>query len=206
LWKSSSVIEEVQRTRDKSDMIAHYYFNSKDPTKCDLRGLLASLVTQLGDSSDRYLGAIFQLHANRPNVSERPSETELARLLKSFPGLQAQNSIYIIIDGIDNCPNTGTKSARRKVLEFLEDLVRSRHSNLHICITSSPKKDMQRYLNLLASSTRDRRVTLHEQDGQMEDIKIYISDFVKKDEGMQTWPDGDKERFVEVLSDQGGGM
>jgi hypothetical protein len=186
-------------------MIAYYYIDSKDPAKCDLRGLLASLLTQLGDNSGLYLNAISQLHRENQYGSEQPSEETLARLLKGLLDLQAQNSIYIIIDGVDNCSNTettGTKSARKKVLEFLEDLVRSKHSHLYICITSSPVKDMQRTLKLLAPSTR--RVVLHEEDGQMEDIKLYISHVVQKD--MQTWPAKDRDLIVETLSERAGGM
>lgn len=186
-------------------MIAYYYIDSKDPAKCDLRGLLASLLTQLGDNSSLYLDAIFQLHSKHRNGSEQPSEAALARLLKGLLELQAQYSIYIIIDGVDNCSNTGTtetKSARKKVLEFLEDLVRSKHSNLYICITSSPVKEMQRTLKLLAPSTR--RVVLHEEDGQLEDIKLYISHVVHKD--MQTWPPKERDLIVETLSERAGGM
>jgi hypothetical protein len=189
-------------------MMAYYYFNSGDPDKRNLWGLLTSLVTQLGEGSDRYLTSISQSHTSHRNGSEPPSENELARLLKGFPGLQTQYNIYIIIDGVDKCPNTGAtgaKSARRKVLEFLEDLARSRYPNLHLCITSSPEEDMERYLNLLASSSRDRRVNLDKQDAQKEDIKRYISHFVKEDVGMQKWPDGIKEDFIDTLSERGDG-
>jgi hypothetical protein len=189
-------------------MIAYYYFDNKDPAQYDLWGLLASLVTQLGEGSDSYLTSISQSHASHRNGSDPPSENELARLLKGFPGLQTQYNIYIIIDGVDKCPNTGStgaKSTRKKVLEFLEDLARSRYPNLHLCITSSPEEDMDRYLNLLASSSRDRRVNLDRQDGQKEDIKRYISEFVQHDYGMQRWPDGIKEDFIETLSKRGDG-
>lgn len=202
-WKSSSVIEDVKRTRDpKSDIIAYYYFDAKDPAKCDLRGLLASLLTQLGDSSGLYLGVISQLYIRHSNGSEQPCEGVLGRLLKSLLEVQPQTSIYIIVDGVDNCPNTntGAKSARKKVVEFLEGLVRSRLSNLYICITSSPEEDMQRCLKVLAPPTR--RVSLHEQDGHMEDIKRYTTHFIQNDKDMQTWPAGDKDILFKALSEE----
>ena len=188
-------------------MILYYYFDSKDAAKCDLRGLLTSLLMQLCDSSSLSLGLVSQLYANHSHGSEQPCEGTLTRLLKNLlERLLSQSSIYIIIDGVDNCPNTnsGTTSARKKVLEFLERIVRSRHSNLHICITSSPEGDMQRSFKILAPSAR--RVTLHEQKGQMEDIKSYIHHFIHEDKDMQTWPAGDQDLVFKTLSEKAGGM
>ena len=209
LWNSSSIIEDIKCAEDlKSDMILFYYFDSKDAAKGDLRGLLASLLMQLGDSSGPFLDVVFQLYIKHGHGSEQPCEGALARLLKSLLE-RSQSSIYIIIDGVDNCPNspntnTGTKSARKKVLEFLEGIVRSRYSNLYICITSSPEGDMQRSLKILAPSSR--RVILHEQKGQMEDIESYISHFIQNDTDMQTWPAGDKDLVFKTLSERASGM
>jgi len=50
----SSTIEEVNRTRNKSEIIVRYYFDSKKPDKRNLLGLLASLVTQLCESCKRH--------------------------------------------------------------------------------------------------------------------------------------------------------
>jgi len=58
----SSIIEEVSRTRSKSEIIARYYFDSKKPDKRNLRGLLASLVTQLCESSKRHPESMHTLH------------------------------------------------------------------------------------------------------------------------------------------------
>jgi hypothetical protein len=206
LWNSSSIIEDIKPTEDpKSDMILYYYFDSKDAAKCDLRGLLASLLMQLGDSSGRFLDVVFQLYIKHGHGSEQPCEGVLARLLKGL--LEgSQSSIYIVIDGVDNCPNTdtGTKSARKKVLGFLEGIVRSRNPKLYICITTSPEGDMQRSLKILAPSSR--RVILHEENGQMEDIKSYISHFIQNDADMKTWPAGDQDLVFKTLSERAGGM
>jgi hypothetical protein len=57
--------------------------------------------------------------------------------------LEGQPAIYIIVDALDECPNTsGMPTPREKVLEFLEDLVDSQLPNVHICVTSRPEFDI----------------------------------------------------------------
>jgi hypothetical protein len=56
--------------------------------------------------------------------------------INSMLDLPGQIQTCIIVDALDECPNnTGTPSARERVLNFVEDLVQSNHSNLFICIT-----------------------------------------------------------------------
>jgi len=113
--------------------------------------------------------------------------------------LEGQRPIYIVIDAMDDCPNpTGPKSARKKVLIFVEELVRSRYSNLYICVTSSPEQDIKRTLNLLTPTLRI--VELHDEAGQKEDIKSYIRSFVKDNQETRTWTRDDQDLFVNTLS------
>jgi hypothetical protein len=95
------------------------------------------------------------------------------------------------VDTLDECPNTiGTPSAREEVLDFVEDLVGSNHLNLFFCVTSRPEQDIQTILNPLTPASR--RVSLHEEGGQREDIDSYIRSFVLKDRAMRRWR-GDRE-------------
>jgi hypothetical protein len=137
--------------------------------------------------------------------SEQPSETGLARCLRQMLELPGQVPIYIIVDAIDECPNnTGTPSPREKVLMFLEDLIGSKHSNLHLCLTSRPEHDIQAILNRLA--TGSRRVSLHEEGGQRDDITDYVRAFVQNDKAMRRWREEDKELVIRTLSERADGM
>ncbi|KAI0000135.1 hypothetical protein BJV74DRAFT_821797 [Russula compacta] len=207
---SSAIIEDIKNSREaKSDLIAYYYFDANDVAKRDVQGLLASLVMQLqlGDDSHRCLALLYRLYTSCRHGSVQPSEAALTRCLKNMIVLQEQldQSVYVIIDGVDNCPNpTGTVSARKKVLELVEDLDRSRYSNLHLCITSSPEQDIKTILNLLIPSSR--RVTLHKADGQKEDIKNYIRSFIQRDQKMQKWTADEKKLVVDTLSERADGI
>ena len=119
--------------------------------------------------------------------------------------LRGQLPIFVIVDALDECPNVaGTPSAREEVLTLLEDLVGTRHSNLFICVTSRPEHDIQMVLNPLTSASR--RVFLHEEGGQREDIKSYVHSFVRKDRTMRRWRKEDRDLVITTLIDRAGGM
>jgi hypothetical protein len=109
------------------------------------------------------------------------------------------------MDALDECPNnTGTPSAREKVLEIVEEIVRSNNSNLFVCITSRPEQDINAALNPLTPPSR--RVSLHEEGGQRQDINNYVRFFVQSDRAMQRWRAEDKELVIRGLLERAQGM
>jgi len=114
----------------------------------------------------------------------------------------AQQPIYIIVDALDECPNSsGMPTPREVVLDLLEDLVRLGIPNLHICVTSRPEIDIKKVLGPLASA-----VSLHDEIGQQMDISNYVSTVVYSDRMMRRWRSGEKELVVEELSKKADGM
>jgi hypothetical protein len=189
----------------ESVSIAYYYFDFKDASKRDIRGMLTSLLFQLGDRSDRYWGVLHQLYTKCRDGSEQPSDVNLIGCLKSMLRLPGQVPIFVILDALDECPSsTGTPSAREKALNFVENLVASNYSNLFICITSRPEQDIQTVLNPLTSARRC--VSLHEEHGQREDINRYVRSFVRDDRTMRRWREEDKELVINTLSERADGM
>ena len=203
---SSAIIEEIKHSRKSgSVLVAYYYFDFKDAAKRDVRGLLTSIILQLVDDSDPCWHLLSQLHKTCHDGSEQPSEAALAQCLNSMIDLPGQFPTYIIIDALDECPNNiGTPSARERVLDCVEDLVQSNHSNLFICITSRPEQDINTVLNPLTPPSR--RISLHEEGGQMEDINSFVRSFVLNDRTMRRWRTEDKELVIRVLSERAQGM
>jgi hypothetical protein len=206
LLSSSAIIEEIKRIRkSRSALVAYYYFDFKDAAKRDVRGLLTSLLLQLVDDSDPCWVLLSQLYKTCRDGSEQPSETALAQCLNSMLDLPDQIPTYIIIDALDECPNNiGTPSARERVLDFVKDLMLLKHSNLFICITSRPEQDINTALNPLTPSSR--RVSLHEEGGQTEDIHSFVCSFVVNDRTMRRWRAEDKELVIRELSERAQGM
>jgi hypothetical protein len=184
-------------------LVAYYYFGYKDSSKRVLRDLLASLVFQLGDDSVRCWSVLYQLYTKC--LSDQPSNAALAECLGNMLELPRQLPIFIILDALDECPNaTETPSACEKALDFLDNLVESEHANLFIGVTSRPEQDIQSVFNPLTSSSR--RVSLHDEAGQREDINRYLRSFVQTDRAMQRWKEEDRELVINTLSERAKGM
>ena len=189
----------------RTALVAYYYFDFKDAAKRDLRGLLTSLLLQLVDDSASCWGLLSQLHKECRDGSDQPSDIMLAKCLKNMLNFPGQIRTYIIIDALDECPNNiRTPSAREKVLNFIEDLVESKQSNLFICITSRPEQDITTILDPLTPSSR--RVSLHEEIGQRRDINSYVRSFVQSDRAMRRWRMEDRELVIDMLSKRANGM
>jgi hypothetical protein len=165
--------------------------------------LLPSLVTQLSSSSDRCLDILFHLYIAHGDGAEKPSEGALKRCLKEMLTFPDQHPVYLIIDALDECPNTsGMPSPREQVLDLLKELVELSLPNLHLCVTSRPEVDIRHALEALTSL----RVSLHEQSGQKKDIIDYVTSVVQSDPKMRRWRDEDKTLVIETLSERADGM
>jgi hypothetical protein len=119
--------------------------------------------------------------------------------------LPDQRPIYLVIDAIDECPNsTGIPSPRERVLQLIRELVELHIPNLHICVTSRPEVDIRDVIDPLTS----RQVSLHDQSGQQEDIVGYVKSVVYSDSEpiMKGWRIEDKELVIEILSERADGM
>ena len=191
--------------KSRSALIAYHYFDYKDSAKRNVRGLLTSFLFQLSNDSDRCHDVLYELYKGCQDGSEQASEADLAKCLKAMVDLPERLAIFLIIDALDECPSTtGTPSAREEVLDFVEDLVGAKLSNLFICITSRPEHDIQAVFNPLTSPSC--RVSIHEEQGQKEDIKNYIRSFVHTDRAMRRWREEDKELVITTLSERAQGM
>jgi hypothetical protein len=57
--------------------------------------------------------------------------------------LPDQGPVYLIMDALDECPDTSDiPSAREQVLDLVKDLVGLQLPNLHLCVTSRPEVDI----------------------------------------------------------------
>ena len=119
--------------------------------------------------------------------------------------LPDQRPVYLIMDAIDECPNSsGIPTPRKRVLHLIQELVELRLSHLHICVTSRPEIDIRDVLGSLTSL----KVSLHDQTGQKEDIANYIKSVVCSDSEpiMKRWRPEDKKLVIETLSERADGM
>jgi hypothetical protein len=113
--------------------------------------------------------------------------------------------IYLIMDALDECPDTSeVPSPRNRILQLLEELAGLQVSNLRICVTSRPEFDIRDFLEPLTS----RRISLHDETGQKQDIADYVRSVVysRSELYMRRWRDEDKEFVIKTLSELADGM
>jgi hypothetical protein len=183
--------------------IGYFYFDFRDKGKQTRANLLPSLVTQLSARSDPCCDILSRFYCAHDNGTQKPSEAALIDCLKEMVALPNQRPIYLIIDALDECPNTsGLPSPREQVLDLLQELVDLSLPNLHICVTSRPEIDIRAALEPLTS----RRVSLHDQSGQKNDIIDYVTSVVHSDARMRRWREEDKKLVIETLSERADGM
>ena len=183
--------------------MAYFYFDFRDAEKQHRRGLLSSLIFQLSAKSDPCYQILSRLYSDHSGGTEEPSEDALSACLIEMLEVPGQPTMYIIIDALDECPNTsGMQTPREQVLEFLERLVKLSLPNVHICVSSRLEIDIRDAFEPLAPL----RMSLHDENGQKEDISSYINAVVRSDHKMRRWREGDKQLVIDTLSDKADGM
>ena len=183
--------------------MAYYYFDFRDDKKQNCYGLVSSLISQLSAESDSCYNILSQLYSRYTRGIRKPDIDELKSCMTDMLSLQGQAPIYIIIDGVDECPNfPGRPSAREEVLELVEEFVGLELPNLHLCVASRPEMDIRTVLEPLTSL----KLSLHDESGQKEDIIKYIKFVVRSDRSMRRWKEEDKQLVVDTLSDKADGM
>ena len=205
-FSSSTIIQDVAamcETRQAS--MCYFYFDFRDMNKQHWHDLIRSLLMQLSASSPPRRDILSQLYEDHDNGTCQPSNDILAQCLKDMIMLPDQPSIYLIIDALDESPDTsGIPSPRERILHLLKQFVDLHLPNLHICVTSRPEIDIRHAIEPLTS----RIISLHDQSGQKKDIVDYVRSVVYSESEpiMRRWRAEDKELVIETLSERADGM
>src|SRR6267142_258339 len=201
---SSTIIEDI-RALQKSGLasLGFFYHDFRDDSKKERHGLISSVLVQLCHQSDSYCDKLTEFYTEHGNGSQRPNDSALVQCLMDILKLSGQPPVYVILDALDECPNTtAMPSPREKVLKLVENLVDAHLPNLRICVTSRPETDIKTLLEPLSF----RSVSLHDERGQMEDIEKYIKSVVNKDPRNRKWKVEDKQLVIDALTEGADGM
>jgi hypothetical protein len=185
--------------------MGYFYFDVQDAGKRHRHDLLTSLLFQLSARSVSRCDILSGLHAAHDGGARQPTDQELTKCLKNMLTLSDQRPIYLIIDALDECPDTsGIPSPREEVLQLITELVELRLPDLRICVTGRPQFDIPVALRCLTSL----RVCLHDQSGQRNDIVDYVTSVVysNSERIMRAWGKEEKDLVIEILSKRADGM
>ena len=184
--------------------MAYFYFDFRDVDKQGLRDLVCSLLTQLSSHS-AHCDLLSNLYLVFDEGKKQPGDSDLIKCLKEMLALPSQHPTYLIIDALDESPSTpGIPPPRERVLQLVKELAEISAPNLRICVTSRPEIDIRKVLESLSC----RRVSLHDQSGQKEDIADYVRSIVysKSEQIMGRWRTDDKELVIKTLCERANGM
>ena len=185
--------------------MAYFYFDFRDLNKQSCHDLLRSLVTQLSTRSSPCCDILHHVYITHEDGSQQPSDDALIECLKEMLRLLAQRPVFIILDALDECPDSsGITSPRDEVLQLIKELVDLHLHKLHICVTSRPEVGIRTALEPLAFHS----VSLHEEIGQKTDIANYITNVVNSSPStaMRRWRPDDKDLVIETLTERADGM
>ena len=201
---SSTIIEDIDAMRKAGlASMVFFYYDFREDQKKDLRGLISSLLVQLCHQSDSYSDILSKFYSEHANGSRNPSDDVLAGFLKDLLELPGHAPVYLIVDALDECPNTSSiPSPRDEVLNLVEELINSEIQNLRICVTSRPETDIMDVLDPLVLHT----VSLHDESGQKEAIEEYIKSVINTNPKSKRWKAEDRRFVIDVLTRKADGM
>jgi hypothetical protein len=200
----SAIIQDIERMHAAGlATMAYYYFDFQDVKKQDCYGLLSALISQLSAKSDSCFNTLSQLYLEHTRGILKPDTDALKQCMTDMLNLPGLAPIFIVVDGLDECPNfPGRPSAREEVLDLIEELVDLKLLNVHLCVASRPEIDIRMVLEPLTSL----QISLHDESGQKEDIIAYIKSVVHSDRSMRRWREEDQNLVIDTLSQNVDGM
>ncbi|KAH9177929.1 hypothetical protein EDB89DRAFT_1812293, partial [Lactarius sanguifluus] len=199
----SAIVQHITTLRDAGEAtLAYFYFDFRDEEKQNVRNLVTSLLVQLSAYSKPCCDITYRLYLAHGKGAQQPSNGLLIDHLKEMVTVAAQHRLFIVMDALNECPDSGMPTPREAVLNLVKDLIHLRLPNLHICVTSRPEIDIQTTLKPLTANA----ISLHDETRQKAVIANYVSSVVSLDEHMMKWRDEDKKLVVEGLSERADGM
>ena len=188
-----------------SAIMAYFYFDFRDLSKQSCHDLLRSLLFQLSTHSSACCDILHRVYKTYKDGTQQPSDDTLKGCLKDMLRLLAQGQVFIVLDALDECPDSsGLPSHRSEVLQLVNELVDLHLRGLYICATSRPEVDIRAVLEPLAF----RSVSLHDESGQKADIADYVRNVVNSSPSaaMKRWRVEDKDMIIETLTERADGM
>jgi hypothetical protein len=193
----SAVIQNIEHIHEAGlATMAYYYFDFRDVKKQDCYGLLSSLILQLSTESDSCYDILSRLYSDNARGLRKPTISALKECMTDMLSLPGQAPTYIIVDALDECPNSP------EVLDLIEELVDLRLPRVHLCVASRPEM----YIRIVLEPLTSLKISLHDEVGQKEEMIEYIKYVVRSDRSMQRWREEDKQFVIDILSDKADGM
>ncbi|KZV62638.1 hypothetical protein PENSPDRAFT_758563 [Peniophora sp. CONT] len=194
----SSVVDALRKDPDM--LLAYFYFDEGDDKKKDHRGLVSSLIFQIGISSERNLD-----HLRKQHSSHSPTYDILLPLLSQL--LKLSGRTVIVIDALDECPERARDSDKGLLRFFLDlrDLWSRDDIDLRVLATSRLENDIRECMPALITHS----LNVNEAREHTDDIRNYISNQLfagRESKAYSGWPESIKWSVYNTLIEMSNGM
>lgn len=196
-FRSSEIIEETTaycRGRD-DHQLAYFFFSFRDAEKQKASNLPRSILAQLLQQAATTPKTLQAFHDEYQHGE--PSEKGV---MDAIQALITGPHVFIIIDALDECPNTGEE--RAELCNILEKMHSWGHESLHILVTSRKEADLT---NALQPVITQRPIGI--QGTVVDtDIRKFVKTQLRTDPKLSKWPPELQTEIEETIVKKSGGM
>ena len=148
---SSTAIEHFKLLSEKDPNIdsAYFYFDFDQPAKQNVAGMFSCLLAQLCSRVRHFPESIECLYKRCRAGQDKASLKNLLVLMQDLLAQQEYQSIFFIIDALDECPKGDD---RHELLKTLTDIKKWSLPNLHMFVTSRSESDIEEALTPLLTT------------------------------------------------------
>ncbi|KAL1613693.1 hypothetical protein SLS54_010390 [Diplodia seriata] len=152
----------------------YFYFDFNDTSKQSLENAIRSLVCQLYCKARGVQRELDALYESCQKGYSQPSMETLCTTLQSM--IRQAGEVWIVLDALDECPNR-TQKSNEGLLSWLERLMASQQTNVHLLVTSRPEHDIESAIGKWA-----RKQDTIPIQGQLvtDDIRSYVHTWIKQ--------------------------
>ncbi|KAH8803296.1 hypothetical protein F5884DRAFT_903864 [Xylogone sp. PMI_703] len=191
----STIVEDIiaSHSSDPKVTIGYFYFDFNDVAKQRYENLIRSLIIQFSSQSMEVSESLSSLFSSCQDGQRQSKTDELLRVLENV--LRGHREMFIIIDALDECQD------RERLLALIETIVDWKIQNLRILVTSRKERDIEEYLEHLATE----QIPLQSATVN-NDIRIHISERLKNDPKLNIWPASVQTEIEKTLMGRADGM
>src|SRR4051812_22682845 len=161
-----------------------------------LLSFVANILNERRDIPQR----IHELYAQSNHGMNQPHLENVLEMLKVV--VQDFDDIYIIMDGLDECPKTD--SERSRLLDIIKEIRNWNIPSVHIFVASRLERDILDEFDDFAS---DDHIRIPAEGNQVkEDIALFIQKKLSEDKRCSRWKPALKAFVQERISTRAGGM
>ncbi|MCJ1466599.1 hypothetical protein MMC07_005219 [Pseudocyphellaria aurata] len=197
---ASAIIEELQvlQNGDPSIGIAYWYYNANDKKRTSLSNLVRALITQFIPEYSVPIALVDFWKAKRKG-QEMAKTSELVQTLQSILVERGQRKSYIVIDALDESDD----AEREEFLEMLRSILAPENARVHIIVTgrtstSGIEKELRDLIRFYNVAIEPEEVNV--------DILAHITERLKNDKILKTWPNKERQKIKTSLVEKAAGM